>query len=117
MATPPEYLELARSVRQNARSELFRIRFPFAVRYIFSGLRISIALAVIGAVVAEFVSAGNGLGYVVYASMAYLRTALAFGALAFLAIIGITLFNMVALTQRMFFPWASEAPGHEDDAG
>lgn len=117
MATPSEYLELARSVRQNARRELFRIRFPFAVRYIFSGLRISIALAVIGAVVAEFVSAGHGLGYVVYSSMAYLRTALAFGALAFLAIIGIVLFHMVALTQRVFFPWASEAPGHEDDAG
>lgn len=117
MATPPEYLELARSVRQDARSELFRIRFPFAVRYIFSGLRISIALSVIGAVVAEFVSGGFGLGYVVYSSMAYLRTALAFGALAFLAIIGITLFNMIAWSQHVFFPWAGEAPGHEDDAG
>ena len=115
MATPAEYLELARSVRRNAWSELFRIRFPFAVRYIFSGLRISIALSVIGAVVAEFVSAGHGLGYVVYSSMAYLKTALAFGALAFLAVIGITLFNLIALTQRVFFPWAGEAATHEDE--
>jgi len=117
MATPPEFLELARSVRQDARRELLRIRFPFAVRYIFSGLRVSIALSVIGAVVAEFVSAGFGLGYIVYSSMAYLKTALAFGALVFLAIIGITLFNAIGIAQRVFFPWASEAPAHDDDAG
>ena len=115
-ATPPEFLELARSIRQDSRRELLQIRFPFAVRYIFSGLRVSITLAVIGAVVAEFVSAGYGLGYIVYSSMAYLKTPLAFGALAFLAIIGISLFNLVALVQRAFFPWATDVPGQDQDA-
>lgn len=115
-ATPPEFIELARSVRQDPRRELLRIRFPFAVRYIFGGLRVSITLAVIGAVVAEFVSAGNGLGYMVYSSMAYLRTPLAFGALVFLAVIGLILFNSVGLAQRVFFPWAKEMPGESDDA-
>ena len=117
MATPPEFLELARSVRQDERRELFRIRFPFAVRYIFSGIRLSVTLSVIGAVVSEFVSAGNGLGYLVYSSMAFLRTPLAFGALAMLAAIGVSLFYSVGLVQRVFFPWASDAAALDDEAG
>ena len=50
MATPPELVELSRSLRAPAWREITQIRLPFAVPYIFSALKISITLAVIGAV-------------------------------------------------------------------
>ncbi len=113
IATPKEYLELARSVHEDPWKALIRIRLPFAVRHIFSGLRVSITLAVIGAVVAEFVSAGRGLGYLVYSSTAFMRTPLAFAALLMLGIIGLSLFSMVGLIQNTFFPWAKDMPDEE----
>jgi NitT/TauT family transport system permease protein len=116
MATPKEYLELARSVNDDPWKALIRIRLPFAVRYIFSGLRVSITLAVIGAVVAEFVSAGRGLGYLVYSSTAFMRTPLAFAALIMLAIVGLCLFASVGWIQNTLFPWTKEVPGGVDDA-
>jgi NitT/TauT family transport system permease protein len=114
MATPKEYLELARSVHEDPWKALIRIRLPFAVRHIFSGLRVSITLAVIGAVVAEFVSAGRGLGYLVYSSTAFMRTSLAFAALLILGIVGLCLFALVGFIQNTAFPWAKEVPDGGD---
>lgn len=110
MATPKEFLELARSVHDNPRKALLRIQLPFAVRYIFSGLRVAVTLAVIGAVVAEFVSAGRGLGYLVYSSTAFMNTPMAFAALLVLGFLGLVLFSLVGLVQSLLFPWANEVP-------
>lgn len=90
-----------------------RIRLPFAARYIFGGLRVSITLAVIGAVVAEFVSSGRGLGYVVYSSMSYMQTSLAFAALLVLSAMGLGLFALVGIVQTTFFAWTKDAPGSD----
>ncbi|MGO8264451.1 ABC transporter permease, partial [Rhizobium ruizarguesonis] len=60
--TPPELIELSRSLRASGFREITQIRLPFAVPYIFSALKISITLAVIGAVVAEFCASEAGPG-------------------------------------------------------
>ncbi len=117
MATPKEYLDLARSIHDDPWKALIRIRLPFAIRHIFSGLRVSITLAVIGAVVAEFVSAGRGLGYLVYSSTAFMRTSLAFAALVMLGIVGLCLFASVGIIQSTLFPWAKDVPEGDDGDG
>jgi NitT/TauT family transport system permease protein len=114
MATPKEYLELARSVHDDRWKALLRIRLPFAVRYIFGGLRVGITLAVVGAVVAELVSSGKGLGYLVYSATAYMQTGVAFAALLLLSAIGLLLFTLVGLVQKALFPWAQDMPGEDD---
>ena len=68
-----------------------------------------VAGAVVGAVVAEFVGADAGLGYLIQTSMAFFRTPLAFSAVVILAIMGIVLFQLVALLERVLFPWSSGA--------
>src|SRR2546427_59215 len=65
---PAELIELGRACRANRWTELWRIRLPYAVPFIFSGLKAAIALAVVGAVVAEFVNADAGLGYLIQTS-------------------------------------------------
>jgi len=109
LATPPELIELGRACRAGKLQELLRIRLPFAVPFVFGGLKVAAALAVVGAVVAEFVGADAGLGYLIQTSMAFFRTPLAFGAVVLLAIMGIVLFQLVSLAERLLFPWSSGA--------
>jgi NitT/TauT family transport system permease protein len=109
LATPPELIELGRSCRASKLQELTRIRLPFAVPFVFGGLKVAAALAVVGAVVAEFVGADAGLGYLIQTSMAFFKTPLAFGAVVILALMGILLFQVVTVIERLLFPWSSGA--------
>ena len=109
LATPPELIELGRACRAGKLQELIRIRLPFAVPFVFGGLKVAAALSVVGAVVAEFVGADAGLGYLIQTSMAFFRTPLAFSAVVILAIMGIVLFQLVTLLERVLFPWSSGA--------
>lgn len=109
LATPPELIELGRACRAGRMQELLGIRLPFAVPFVFGGLKVAAALAVVGAVVAEFVGADAGLGYLIQTSMAFFRTPLAFGAVVMLAIMGILMFQAVSLAERLLFPWSSGA--------
>lgn len=106
MATPPELVELSRSLRAPAWREITQIRLPFAVPYIFSALKISITLAVIGAVVAEFVAAEKGVGYVIQFSTSMFRLPQAWAGLLILAAMSLLLFQAVTLLQRRLFPWS-----------
>lgn len=106
LATPPELIELGRACRASKLQELVRIRLPFAVPFIFGGLKVAAALSVVGAVVAEFVGADAGLGYLIQTSMAFFRTPLAFSAVVILALMGILLFQAVTMAERVLFPWS-----------
>ena len=111
MATPPELIELSRSLRAPAVREITQVRLPYAVPYIFSALKISITLAVIGAVVAEFVAAEKGIGYFIQFSTSFFKVPQAFAGLFTLAILSITLFQIVNLIQRLFFAWSLPRDG------
>lgn len=107
LSVPPELLELGRSYRASRLRELYRIRLPYSVPFIFSGLKVAIALCVVGAVVAEFVNADRGLGYLIVTSTAFFKVPVAFGALILLSVIGIALFQAIVLIEQIFFPWSS----------
>jgi len=103
---PAELIELGRVCRAGRWQELVRIRLPYAIPFIFSGLKAAITLSVVGAVVAEFVNADRGLGYLIVTSTAFFQVATAWAALIVLSIIGIVLFQVVVIVERVFFPWA-----------
>jgi NitT/TauT family transport system permease protein len=107
LAVPPELLELGRACKASKWRELVRIRLPYAVPFIFSGLKVAIALSVVGAVVAEFVNADRGLGYLIVTATAFFQVPLAFGGVILLSIIGIVLFQAIVIIERVFFPWSS----------
>lgn len=106
-AAPPELLELGRACRASRWKELMRIRLPYAVPFIFSGLKAAITLSVVGAVVAEFVNADQGLGYLIVTATAFFQVPLAWSALIILSILGIALFQIISLIERVVFPWAA----------
>lgn len=109
LAVPPELIELGRACRATRLKELLRIRLPYAIPFIFSGLKAAITLSVVGAVVAEFVNADRGLGYLIVTSTAFFKVPLAWGALILLSVMGIVLFQAVVIVERVFFPWSSGA--------
>lgn len=111
LATPPELVELGRALKASWPQELFRIRLPSATPFVFSGLKMAITFSVIGAVVGEFVAADRGLGFLITSSTAFFRTPLAFGAVMLLSIIGIVLFQLVVIIERVFFSWSVDNRG------
>lgn len=107
-STPAELLELSRSLPSSPLQEFVRFRFPWSLPHVFVGLKVAIALAVIGAVVGEFVGATKGLGYVIVASGQSADTTLAFAAVVLLSVMSILLFYAVALVQHLIVPWSEE---------
>lgn len=106
MATPGELIELSRSLGASRSREFRNIRLPYAIPHLFSALRISITLAVIGAVVAEFVAAEKGLGYFINFATSMFQVPQAFASLAILVVISLLLFHLVGLVQKWLYPWS-----------
>jgi NitT/TauT family transport system permease protein len=106
MATPAELLELSRSMKATSWREIIHIRLPFAVPHIFSGLKISITLAVIGSVVAEFVAAEKGIGFFIQFSTSMFKLPQAWAGLVVLICMSLLLFQLVNIMQRIFFSWS-----------
>ncbi len=100
-----ELLELTSSLDASAASVFWRVRLPWALPYIFSSLKVAITLAVIGAVVAEFVGSDKGLGYLILTSSGAMKTSVMFGVLLLLSLLGIASYYAVAWAERWLCPW------------
>jgi NitT/TauT family transport system permease protein len=106
LETPPELIDLSRSLRAPAFRQITQIRLPYAIPHIFSGLKVAITLAIIGAVISEFVAAERGLGYFVQFSTSYFKIPQAFAALMLLSVISLVLFQLITVVQKLFFRWS-----------
>ncbi|WP_020556223.1 ABC transporter permease [Embleya scabrispora] len=107
-STPSELAELLRSLNAGRAQDFFKLRVPYALPQIFVGLKVAISLAVIGSVIAEFVGASAGLGFVIVQSGASADTALAFAAMGLLSVVSIVLYYALVLLEKRLLPWAEE---------
>ncbi|HVM25330.1 MAG TPA: ABC transporter permease [Candidatus Limnocylindrales bacterium] len=94
--------EMLRSLGARSAQRTRLLEIPSALPVIFGGLRVGVTLAVIGAVVAEWASAGStGLGVLInIANQGLFDTPLMFVALATLAVLGLTFYGLVVLVER-----------------
>ena len=99
--------DVFRSVDASERQMFFRLRLPYAMPYIFAGLRIATTLSVLGAIVAEWLAASNGLGYLVLSGSFNFNTARSFAAIIALAVIGTAFFSLMSFIERMI-SWKRE---------
>jgi NitT/TauT family transport system permease protein len=109
-AVDPNAISLFQLVAASRRQVFLKLQFPFALPYFFAGLRISIALAVIGAVIGEWVGASAGLGYLVMYATQTLRTDLMFAALVLIALLGMLLYLVVVVIERLISWEPSDTP-------
>ncbi len=109
-STPPEFIELARSLEAAPWRTFVKVRVPNALPQVFVGFKVAMTLAVIGAVISEF-QAGTvaGLGFVITQASGVSQTAQAFAAIMVLGVMSILLFYALVALERVLLPWARPA--------
>jgi NitT/TauT family transport system permease protein len=110
-ATPPGLLELARSLRASRLQVFWKVQLPAALPHVFAGCKVAVTLAVVGAVIGEFVGANAGLGNLLLSANSQLDSPLAWAALIWLSLLGVLLFLAVAAAEWLLMPWA-RLPAH-----
>jgi NitT/TauT family transport system permease protein len=98
--TPAAHRDLLGTVQAGRLARLLRVDLPYSLPDVFAGLKQSVTLAVIGAVVAEWVVADSGLGNLILLGSENLQTDLMLAALAVLVAIGLGLYGLLAVLQR-----------------
>ena len=111
VAVDPELLDLVGTLRAKKWQVLLKIRFPAAMPYIFAGLKLNATLAVIGAIVGEFVASERGLGALIIAGGVTLDTPSIFAALTLIAFLGLALYALVVAFERVLMPWEFRESG------
>lgn len=98
-------LYLTRSMGANVWQTFWRLRAPAALPVIFSGIKASATIAATAAIVAEFVGANQGLGYVLLKGTSTLDIELTFAVLVVLTLIGIVINYAVEISEWALTPW------------
>ena len=100
-----QMINLMRTLGASRVKTMRTVRIPWAMPFVFSGLKIAMALAVVGAVFGEWVGSNAGLGYLMLAFNNQLATTDLFAAVIVLSAMGIALFFLVGGVERLVIPW------------
>jgi ABC-type nitrate/sulfonate/bicarbonate transport system permease component len=100
----PQLVRMARTLGASRAWTWRHVALPGALTSLMSGLRMAAVFSVSGAVVAEYVGGERGLGYLTEIASAQFETAVAFAAIAWLAVMGIALFLVVCAVERLLLP-------------
>jgi ABC-type nitrate/sulfonate/bicarbonate transport system permease component len=101
-----DQVKMMRTLGASRFDLLRRLELPSSLPFLFSGAKVAVAVAVIGAVFGELVGSDAGLGHAIQVGTAQLETARVFAAVLILSIMAIALFGLVALLERRVVPWA-----------
>ena len=105
----PVWLELAKSLRLSPWETTYKIRFPGALPFIITGMRLGVGRALLGVVVAELMAANAGLGYLLRDSSETWDSPKLFVTVVLLAVIGLVSFNLIKRFERRIAPWRQSA--------
>src|SRR6266849_92879 len=102
--TPPEMIHLMRSLGASGLQIFTKVRLIAAAPQVFGGFKIGITLAMVGAVVGEFIAANSGLGYFLLIANNAFDAPLLFGIVILLSLLSIGLFYSIELLQLLLLP-------------
>jgi NitT/TauT family transport system permease protein len=102
----PKMIHLARSMGASTWHTFVFFRLPASLPVFFAGLKVGVTFAVIGALVGEFVGAGSGLGHLTVIAMGSLNTELVFASIIVMAGIGVAMYVVIEILERMLVPWS-----------
>ena len=104
-ATDPDLVRLMRSFGATRWRIFFMVEAPGALPFLFGGVRLAVTYCVIGAVVGEWVGSSEGLGFLMIQDKAQFEIPRLFAEISLLSVMGVSLFLLVALLQRLAAPW------------
>jgi NitT/TauT family transport system permease protein/putative hydroxymethylpyrimidine transport system permease protein len=102
----PDLIKLMRTFDASRLRTFRHVELPTALPGVFTGVKIAVAVSVIGAVFAEWNGSNSGLGYVILQSLPQLLAARGVAAVVILSVFAIALFSLLALAERLALPWA-----------
>ena len=102
-----EIVLLGRAFARSRWDFFWKIQLPHALPYIFDGMKVSITLAIIGVIVAEFVSSQRGLGYLIIFANGRLDTVMMMTSITVLSAVGLALYGVIALAARVVVYWGA----------
>jgi NitT/TauT family transport system permease protein len=98
-------IRLCRSLGATKWQILVSVRFPASIPYIFSGMKISVTLAIIGIIVGEFITSQSGLGYLILFASGNQDTPLIFASIAVLCVVGLLMYSAIVVVERVTNHW------------
>jgi NitT/TauT family transport system permease protein len=101
VSAKPEVLRLCESLTASEWQAFRMVRFPYALPYIFAGMKVGVTMAMIGVVVGEFITAQHGLGYIIMFAAGAGETATVLAAIVLLCVIGLGLYGIVGLAELL----------------
>lgn len=101
----PDLVNLMRTLGAGRFQILREVEWPAALPYVFSGAKVSATFSVVGALYGEWAGSTEGLGYLMIQKESEFDVTIIFAALGILAALGITLFLLVTLVERLAMPW------------
>ena len=104
-ATDPDMVNMVRTLGASRWQVFTKLQIPTALPFMFSGIKIGVSVSVIAAVIGEWVGASEGLGYLITYSQPLFLTARVFAAIFVLSVMGIGLFVLAVIAERMMMPW------------
>jgi ABC-type nitrate/sulfonate/bicarbonate transport system permease component len=107
----PELPKLLRTLDAPRLRVLRHVELPAALPGLFSGAKVGVAVAVIGAVFAEWSGSSSGLGHLVQQAIPQLDTARAYAAVLVLCAFAVVLFGLLTLVERLVLPWTRNPQG------
>lgn len=102
-----EEIRLMQSYNATKWQIFYNIRLFHSMPFLFAGLKLGMVLSVAGAVVAEFVTGHAGLAYLMLLANTTLQIPLMFACLLSLGLLGLSLFMVVSMMEKVFMPWTN----------
>lgn len=107
----PDLRKLMHTLGASRWQTFRRVEAPAALPAMFSGAKIAVAIAVIGAVLAEQAGSSEGLGHLILQAIPQFETARAYAAVAVLSLFAVVLFAILHAAERHVLPWAHTSRG------
>ncbi len=107
-ATDPHLKEVLQTMGATKRQIFLKVELPSALPHFYSGLKVAVTLSVIGAAIGEWLGADSGLGYFSRRMMTQFDGAGVFAPIVLLSLLGIALFLLVGLLEKITMKWRNE---------
>ena len=104
-AVDPDMVNMMKTLGASRWQVFTKLQMPTAMPYMFSGIKVGISVSVIAAVIGEWVGASAGLGYLITYSQPLFLTDRVFAAIVVLSAMGISLFVLASVVERLMLPW------------
>jgi len=108
-----DLLDLVRYLNGTKLQIFIKLRIPNSLPYLFTGLKISSTMCVVGAIVGEFIASDKGLGYIIINSQYTMDSPPIFAGLMLVSLFGVILFGIVAMMEKLFMPWQFRKKGED----